>query len=490
MRNRRVYHILALMDESERRLFRTFLQSPLFQKKKRLLRFYDLWDQRVLGNETSGQETVEALLAGSDFSPGSFDKLCVQLRQKVLEFLSLRAYQAAPDLQLALTNQVLAERGAPESERSRELERRRKWLASQPDSASTLHTRLNFQWEMTVVKTSTRQTRAIWKENFQELHDLLDAYYYLQKLKLASATANARHMYQQEDDPAALFLEFFGQSIDLEQLSPLARAYAQTVQMLTREDPLPPFTVLSELLKEHGGDFEPEDAQELYQYALNFTIRKGNQGEQVYKASTGTLYRDLLEKGLLLINGCLPAQTLKNIVVIHCGLGELDWAEGFIEAYRDRLVPGTDPAVVIYNEAVIAYYRKDFGKAIPMLKDVVSKLKNDIFFELDARIYLSKAYFGHYDKLSLEEADEMERMYDAFRILIDRNKKLSAVHKEQYRNFIREFKRLLGLAQQAPLAADKLTVFRDEHLEMEPTFYQAWILEQANALLAKANTSF
>ena len=488
MRNRRVYHILALMDEGERRLFRAFLQSPLFEKKKRLLRFYDLWDRRVLRKEAGGPDTVEALLKGSDFLPSAFDKLCVQLRLKALEFLSLRTYQSSDQLQLELTNQVLADRGAPDSETSRELERYRKWLLSQPDSATTMHSRLNFHWDRTSAKMSTRQTREVWKENFQELHDLLDDYYYLQKLKLASATANARHMYQQDDDPAALFLGFFWESIDLNRLSPLARAYAHTVQMLTQENPLPPFTALSDLLQQFGGEFEAEDAQELYQYALNFTIRKGNQGEQVYRAATGTLYRDLLDKGLLLINGGLPAQTMKNIVVTHCRLGKLDWVEGFIAAYRDRLVPGTDPAVVSYNVAVLAYFRKDYDRAIPRLKEVVSKLKNDIFFELDARIYLWKAYFEHYDQLSLEEVDEMERMYDAFRLLIDRNKKLSDVHKQQYRNFIREFKRLLGLAQQAPLPTDKLIAFRDEHRELEPTFYQAWILEQANALLSRTGT--
>lgn len=489
MHNRRVYHILALMDESERRLFRAFLQSPIFEKRKRLLQFYDLWDQKVLRNETPCPETVEALLEGSDFAPASFDKFCVDLRHKALNFLSLRTYQEDADLQLALTNKALAERGAPESERSRELDRRRKWLQKQPDSAEMLHTRLNFQWERTVAKTSKRETKAVWKEDFRELHDLLDAYYHLQKLKLVSATANARQIYQQDDDPAALFLKFFRESIDLQGLSPLTRAYAHTVQVLTQEDPLASFAALTELLKEHGGDFEPEDARELYQYALNFTIRKGNQGEQIYNAYTGALYRDLLDKGLLLISDRLPAHTLKNIVAIHCGLGELDWVEGFMEDYRNRLVPGTDPAMVTYNDAVIAYFRKDFGRAISLMKEVLNKLKNDIFFELDTRVYLWKAYFGHYEKLSPDEVDEMERMYDAFRILIDRNQKLSAVHKQRYRNFIREFKRLLRLAQQAPLAVDKLTAFRDEHLEMEPSFYRAWILQEVNALLARADAA-
>lgn len=486
MRNRRIYHILALMEEQERRLFREFLQSPLFEKKKRLLRFFDLWEERVFGDENVEFDTVEEMLEGSDFSLQTFDKLCSQLRQKALEFFSFQAYQDSPGLQMKLTNQALADRKAPERERTREQERRRKWLAGQPESADTWYARLKFKWEQTESKMLMRQTRAVWKENFQDLHKDLDAFYYLQKLKLASATANARQMFQHNDDPAAHFLEFFEQSIDLDELSPLARAYAHTVQILTKEEPLPYFTALTELLKAHGSEFEAADARELYQYALNFTIRKSNGGKRVYRIHAGSLYRDLLEKGLLMDNGCLPGQTMKNIVAIHCAIGELDWVEGFIEAFRDRLVPGSDPNVVVYNEALLAYFRKDFDRAILMFKEVISKMKNDIFFELDARICLWKCYFEHYDKLSMEEVDQLERMYNSFRIFIDRNQKLSTVHKLRYRNFIREYKRLLGLAQQAPLPVDKLLAFREEYLEMESTFYKSWILEQTEALLARA----
>lgn len=485
MRNRRIYHILALMEVEERRLFRKFLQSPLFDKKKRLLRFLDLWEKKVFGNENVQVATVEEMLEGSGFSLQTFDKLCSQLRQKALDFFSFRTYQASPGLQLTLTSKALTDRKAPERERTREWERCRKWLASQPESANNLYARLQFKWEETEEKMQMRQTRAVWKENFQDLHKDLDAYYYLQKLKLASATANARQMFQHNDDPAADFLAFFDQSIDLNGLPPLARAYAYTVKILTQEEPLPHFEALTELLKVHGAEFEAADAAELYQYALNFTIRKGNGGEEVYRVYSGSLYRDLLDKGLLQTDGCLHGQNMKNIVALHCAIGELDWVEGFIEAYRDRLVPGSDPNVVVYNEALLAYFRKDFDRAIQMLNEVISKMKDDIFFELDARICLWKCYFEHYDQLSMEDVDQLERMYNSFRIFIDRNQKLSVGHKQRYRDFIRAYKRLLGLAQQAPLSIDKLHAFKEEFQEMEPAFYKVWVLEQTENLLAR-----
>ena len=41
----------------------------------------------------------------------------------------------------------------------------------------------------------------------------------------------------------------------------------------------------------------------------------------------------------------------------------------------------------------------------------------------------------------------MFRLYDSFRLYIDRNKKISPTHKAQYRNLVRLFKRFIELLQ-------------------------------------------
>lgn len=483
MRHRRVYQIMLLLNEEEVRLFRHFLVSPLFPGGKTLLRFFELWEERVLQAPTTTDLEVEVFLDGSGFQVSRFDKLCSQLQSRLLEFLVFQEFQRDDGVKYDLAWKALEARGASESELYRQQERHRKWLEKQSDSAWKQMKMLELVWRRVEGKISTRQTQALWKEDFRELHEMLDDYYYLQKLKLASASANVRQMYKQEEDPASVFLRFFRDAINPEVLSPLGKAYYHTIEILSNSDALGHFRQLIQTLQENAADFEIQDARELYSYALNFTIRKGNQGESVYRDYTGFLYRDLLDKGLLLVDGRLPSQVMKNIVVIHCRLGQLEWAADFVAAYQDRLSEGTDPAIITYNQAVLAYFQKDYPGAIAQLKEVVSQLKDDIFYELDARSYLWKSYFEAYEALSLQEVDEMEKMYDSFRLLIDRNKRISLIHKLQYRNFIREFKRLMVLFQQKDLPHDLLKAFRTDLEGMDNIVNRDWLIQRVDGLL-------
>ena len=482
MRSRRVFFVLELLEADERHLFREFLVSPLFLGSRTLLRFYDLWEERVMG--APNEIEPESFLEESGFQLSRLDKLCSQLLRALLDFFSFREYQANQGLQQECLSQGLERRGAPEQETKRQQDRFGKWLAKQPLSAQHYHETLVLSWRIAESHARSRQTRALWKEDFRGLHDQLDNYYFLQKLKLASASANARRMFNQESEPETEFLQYFRKLVsDSPVQSPLTQAYLLTLESASSPDDPAPMRQLLDLLQERGQDFERDEATELYQYALNFCIRKANQGVQVFKEFTNSLYRDLLEKEMLQVEGRISSQTMKNLVASHCRSGQLEWVERFIDEYRDRLIEGTDPAIIAYNEAVLNFYRKNYGDAIRVLKEVISQLKDDIFFELDARVFLWKAYFEHYDMLSLEEVDEMERMYDSFRIFIDRNKKISEVHKLQYRNFIREFKRLLVLFQQEPLPVEQLNAFREEIREMEYTYNQDWFLEKIGVLL-------
>lgn len=486
MRKRRVHQILSLFEPEEIKRFRAFLVSPLYDKNKSLLRFFELWEARVLSADAeTGEISPEAFLKGSDFKLSRLDKLCSQLHRKALDFLALLEFEREKEMQMNCEATALERRGAPSEEIQRHDQRQRRWLQGQKASAAMELHNLQLHWRIARANARSRKTQVLWKEDFHELHERLDAWYYLQKLKLAAASANARHLYNQEEESPASFLHFFRQSVDAEKLHPLTRAYLLTLDMLTQEPAQDAFIELSVLLQDEADGFEEEEARELYHYALNFCIRKSNLGEEVYKEYTGKLYRDLLDKELVLFNGRLSAQTMKNIVVIHCRLGKLDWVQQFLEGYRHRLDLGADPATVTYNEAVLAFFRRDFRVAIDKLKEVVSQLKNDIFYELDARIYLWKSYFEFYDHLRLEEVDEMERMYDAFRVYIDRNNKISEVHKVQYRNFIREFRRLLRAVHKESLPQTQLLSLRQELVELEHTIGKEWFVEKVDELMTR-----
>lgn len=483
MRNRKLHTLLSLLDAEGRQAFAHYLASPLFGPSKTLQRFYALWRERLLESSSTKDYSPAEFLAGSKLRPDRMDKYCSGLYKKALDFLALREYLQSKSGQLGHGADALERRDAPRKMWEEQRLRLDTEIQAEADSSDKFLQQLQFKWKDSVTRVYSRQTQSLWKEDFRDLHQSLDAYYVLQKLRLACASANIKLIYKQGSDPASAFVDSFRAGAQAADLTPLARAYWYALEMLSAPGKAAHFEALYALLKQEGHGFGLEEASELFNYALNHCLRRGNQGEARYMEYAAALYRELLERGIILEKGKLPPQTMKNIVVIHCLVGEHDWVEGFLEEYKDRLLQGTDPNLLTYNEAVLAFYRQEYPSAIDKLKQVISRMKADIFYELDARTYLIKAYFEHLDQLSIEGVDEMYRMYDSFRMFIDRNQKISKEHKLRYGNFIREFRQFLKWREKEALHRDRIRELYRTVEGMEFMVNKSWFLEKLRTYL-------
>lgn len=489
MRDRKIYSVLVLLSKEEHRLFRDYLVSPLFEPSKTMQEFFRLWEQKILSVDSSRDQpyTPEEFLEGSKLLPSRIDKYCTHLYKRLLDFLALQKYQHSPSVRLELIADALEQRNAPRKEWESQRAMVRKDIDALPESSEKLLRLLNYKWKEAEARIYTRETQSIWKEDFRGLHQGMDGYYHLQKLKLACAGANARLIYNQPRDPqddAADLLKQFEDESAARLLGALSYSYLLTLRLYNSGDGAAELQVLFEHLRKVGGQFEPKEASEVFNYALNYCMRRGNQGEVLYQKYAAALYRTLLENKSILKDGMLPPQIMKNIVVIHCSVGELDWVAGFLEEYKDRLQGNPGPDIIKYNLAVLAFYQND-RKCIGLLKEVISNLKDDIFYELDSRIYLLKAYFDHRKELSIEETDDMYRVFDSFRVFIDRNRVISPMHKQRYRNFITEFRRFLKLIETGFSSVDQKRLQKLRQ-KVEATEYMAnksWFLEKIESFL-------
>ncbi|MEM7040979.1 MAG: hypothetical protein AAF570_28705, partial [Bacteroidota bacterium] len=266
---------------------------------------------------------------------------------------------------------------------------------------------------------------------------------------------------------------------------PLHRAYVLINRLMTAEDGKADFDALQALLEAHSKDFARSEAFELYGHALNFCIRKMNKGHHEYYERTAALYRQLLDGGFLLLNGLFPPQQFKNIVSLHCRIGQTAWAGDFIRRHAPQLPPKAREQAILYNTGVLAFFQQDYPQAIQHLKNVIAQSRDDVFYGIDARVYLWRSYFEHSDALSMEEYDEMHRLYDAFRLFVERNDKISNAHKMDYRNFIRIFKRMIDLFPDRAGEREALELLRQEILETSPLPNRGWMLEKVEAALAR-----
>lgn len=484
MRQRKLYQLLDLFSEQDQEEFQIFLENPVFNTSGTIVSFFRLWQEKVIRNDDESQHTVEAFLEGTDISRKRLDKLCSRLYSLGCEFLSMQSFEqdeVARDTHLL---EAIESRGPGSKEALRQYEKMQADLKEQPISAETLLRSLNLRWKRTEYAIQTRSTRPLWQEDFRDLHHSLDQYYQLQKLKLLCASWNARQIFnQQQPEPNDTFLDSLAESGAGDSLLPVARAYFLTIRMMQAENGEDFFRELLALLEERAQEFDPADGVELYGYALNHCIRSYNRGELAYLRHTSALYVQLLDNKLILQDGILLPQQFKNIVVLHCQLGMLDWVETFIRDFGGVLPEESRDFALLYNGAVLAFYQEDYPKAIHQLKEVISQLTDDVFYGLDARVYLWKSYFEHRDELSMEEVDEMFRLYDSFRLFIERNEKISGAHKLHYRNFIREFKRFMEILRNIPFNQQSLLELRGDVSEMEFVSNKPWLLEKIGQAL-------
>jgi hypothetical protein len=484
MRERKVFGLLILLDGGEMELFAAYLGSALFEQGEVLQRFLACWQSHFFSGAPSAQDpSVEQLLQGSGLVPARFDKYCSALHKRLLDFLAWRAYMQdeLPQLQSGL--RALVARQAPR----KEIEAMRSKLAGQikemPQSSERLRLEMDFHWKEAEDRVQSRATQNVWQENFHQLHLATERYFVLQKLKLECAAANARLIFNQAIEPPApgqLFvLPEMGREEAAAQLDALSLSYWIILQMYRSASGDAEFLWLFSHLQASASGFEDQERKELYTYLLNYCLRRGNQGELQFQRHSAAIYRELLDNGVVLNHGKLAPQVMKNIVVIHCVVGELDWVEAFLEAFKERLDGEPDPNIIKYNQAVLAFYRHE-RKAIDLFREVISQLKGDIFYELDSRTYLLKAFYEHLGILSAEELDEMYKIFDSFRIFLDRNQVISSQHKQRYRSFLLELRRFLKILEAAPHPSGKVRLRQMQHRIQAAAFIanKGWLLQK------------
>ncbi len=239
------------------------------------------------------------------------------------------------------------------------------------------------------------------------------------------------------------------------------------------------------LMETNRDQMEEDLVNEVYSFALNYCIQQSNTGKSEWLEYAFALYQQLLDTGLLLYDGKMLPQQFKNIVSNGCRTQHLEWVATFIEAYKDRLVDDHDGIALDYNLAILRYHEKQYREAMRILKGIIARENHDIFYGMDARMYLWRAYFEHLDHLSPDEIDEMYKLYDSVRLYIDRNKKISALHQLQYRNFVRLFKRFMFLLLDQGVSKDRedLVQFREElagHLDVAN---RTWFLQKVEEVI-------
>jgi hypothetical protein len=463
MENTFLVQVFGGLHETEYTRVRKFLQSPYFNRRPDVLALFD-WLVRRANHELTNDSLAAAHAAvypGRPFSAADMHLVSRYLLALLEQYMACEQWQnddVQPRLHLlaALRQRKLGPHFERHAQRLEQWQRQR--TERHADFYRVEYARQREMFEYRILSQRN------WQLNLSGIVDALGHFFALENLRWSGmiASLNMRSGAQIPDPPLSDAVRNWATTAD----SPVSVAVQlNSTQIMREPENETAFEALCALLPGSFTLFPPSQCRDLYMTAINFCIKRQNKGERQYTQKALELYRQALEKGILLDNGILPKYTYHNINALAHLAGEGAWAEVFLTEYKGLLPPDTRENVFQYNLAVCYFRQGQYARALELLRTVET---NEIFEQLDIRRMLLRAYFA------LGEWAALDSLLDSFNALLQRRKDLG-YHAETYRNLVRFTQKILKIRWNKPA---KKAALAEKIRQTQYVAEKEWLLEQ------------
>lgn len=447
MHNNKLITILNHFSKVDLNQFHKYIVSPYFNKSKQLIHFYDIILKGINSPKAAllDKENVwKKLFKDQKYNDVRFRKLNSDLLKMIENFLAQKVFDQ--DILQKKSNLIKAvgEKGI-EKLYSSVLRIADNSVEKHPYEDSEFYLNL-YQIQKNYYELTQHGFRHGIRQNLEEIDGYLDKFYLSEKLRYLCAVLSQKqrgvHKYNLNlSDEIIKIVKKLDKNI------PSIAIYHQIYLTHIEEDNLEHYFQLKRLLKQHGLKFHSVEGKNLYDSAINYCIRKSNQGHINFLEELFDVYEDYLIKGLIYVDGELDPFHFKNIVHVSLRLKKFDWTENFIHSNEDKLPEGSRNNAVTFNLARLYYYKKDYSKVISLLQEVEY---DDIVYNLSAKSLLLATYYEN------DEIEPLYSLFESFRTFLNRRKDLTESKKRNYLNTIKFTKRLVKIIPGDTTAIEKL----------------------------------
>ncbi len=217
---------------------------------------------------------------------------------------------------------------------------------------------------------------------------------------------------------------------------PCISLYYYALKLIYHPDEAEWFEKFVQVLEENKSSFPQEEIRSLYFKAINYSIRKFNNGDKEFGDRLLDYYRIALQEKYLLTNGYLSRITYRNLNTLAIRMDKFDEAEELSTIYVDSLRTEDKESAFSFNMANIYYAKKLYDKAIYALQKV--DFDDDHLSNLFAKKLLMKVYFETNQERALDSH------LDAMQVYITR-KKIIGYHKTTYTNIIKYTRKIMNI---------------------------------------------
>lgn len=486
MKQSKLFVYLESFSSREQEKFRQFVLSPYINQhlKTRELLEIALEQSRDGAHQYSPREIFKILHPDEPFSEQKLHNYLSSLKKLFLKFLAYEAFERQNYMEDLLVLEEANRRNLFDlfGNRVKQLEKQLEASPFRDEQYSYALYRINVQLGY---HTGTFGRRAKTNVTLQKMMDHLDRFYLIEKLRHACHLTAHSILLNVQYDLGFLphILEVIEKKPERYTADPTIDAYYTILHTLRYEREESYYLHLKSLLSKHFDELSSNAQIDLYRFANNYCIRKLNTGNNAYQEELFDLFKQALEKGLLLENGFISEWDYKNISTLGCSLKAFEWTEIFLEDFKDKLPDNCRENAYTFNLANLYYHKKMFGK----VRETLLKVQfTDVKYHLNTAFLLLRTYFAE------DDTEALYNLLDTLRIYILRNRQITTDEKKGYNNFLNFARKLVNYRSQDGIyytrqpMSEKITALRTKIENTPNVTHKNWLLEQCRTNLQPA----
>lgn len=477
--------VLLTFSPDELKEFGQFIRSPYFNSNKNLIKLFDAV-KGSLGKDVTEEFLYEKIFPDKNYNYGIFKNLLSEMYVKVCDFLAIsRVRMMKGDRNTYLIKELVDRKLVKHAD---------KWISITKDffkeknmSIEDLHTDFLME-EYSSFSNYARDQR--WLQNLSRKEDALlmskkFAVYFLARFisqylfithpifKL-KREINLRPMQDIIDDTYKFLTE------NLEEKAPVVEILYHIVKMNSEPENSKWYFKLKEVFFENKEYVSSQVARNGYIYLSNYCQDRFEEGDDKFLYEQFNIERDYFRSDLPMrsIGGINP-DTFEKIVENALAVGEIDYAEDFIEKYNKALPETARNTSFHFSKAYLEFYKRNYEEAISLLA------------KMDGGFVLTLLTAKELQLMIYYELGEWNRFYtqaQSLKAFIANHNKVHPERKKARLGFVKNITALGKIKENSGVKKSGLDVKLNELLrnfKKEPSVSRVWLSAKANELKSK-----
>lgn len=485
MNKSKVLILLRSFSKEELKKFRDFLQSPYFNKNKTLLKYFDLLkkDHPVFDMEKLSREKIyHKLFKGKKYNEQVMKNLTSDLNRLCKEFLTTEfSKKDIYENKLNLLKQMILRKADSvfyselkifdsELKMISELSEKNFYYLYQLEEAKiSFHLERN---EQTLVFD-----KVLKSGEYLILFFLLNLTKTISNLNVNSQSFNVKY-------DVNLPQEFFNKtSIEeiIEYMKKNEIEFSETAELYFYRIicNTPPFNEkyyfkFKSLVLKNLRSLGRIEVYGLFNALETFCLIKGNSGKSEFINELFEIFNLEIENNFYKYSDSSPVTFMKfrNTYSIALSLKKLDWAEKFIEKYKNDIIESDRENVIKIATAQLEFEKGNFNKVLESIADINA---DHIYSKVDIRNLTVMSYY------ELNYTESALSMLDSFKHFINGSRNMSGVFRENHLRFINSLHSLI--INKEKKHKGKLVELKEKLLPYKNDRRSSWIISKIDWLI-------